>query len=121
MEIEKTENGLKVTVPLITDEDIKKINGDFDGIVHRFSKMIIHDKDLAIAQYIIKKQEEQINELKKGSISKKKIEDEIEELKQQILKYNEYRKLGNETDIEFYENIGNEMTKKFLQELLEDK
>ena len=77
MEFEEIENGLKATVPLITEEDIRFINNDFDGIVNRFSKMIIKEKDLAKAQYIIKKQQEQIEELKRNSIPKNKVEDEI--------------------------------------------
>ena len=77
MEFEEIENGLKATVPLITEEDIRVINNDFDGIVNRFSKMIIKEKDLAKAQYIIKKQQEQIEELKRNSIPKNKVEDEI--------------------------------------------
>ena len=70
MEFEEIEDGIKITVPLITEEDIRVINNDFDGIVNRFSKMIIKEKDLAIAQYIIKRQQEQIEEQKRNSRSK---------------------------------------------------
>ena len=77
MEFEEVENGIKAKIPLITEEDIRVINNDFDGIVNRFSKMIIKEKDLAMAQYIIKKQQEQIEELKRNSIPKNKVEDEI--------------------------------------------
>ncbi len=79
MEIEKTINGIKATIPLITEDEMKKINVDFDNIINKFLDMIIKDKDLAIAQYIIKKQKEQINQLKRNSIPKKKIEDKKEE------------------------------------------
>ena len=56
MEIEKTKNGFKATIPLITEDEMKKINADFDNMINKFLDMIIKDKDLAIAQYIIKKQ-----------------------------------------------------------------
>ena len=85
MDIERIESGFKVTVPLITEEDIRIINNDFDNITNKFVSQIITDKDLAIAQYIIKKQQEQINELKRNSIPKKKIKDKIEELRQEAL------------------------------------
>ena len=78
MEIEKTEFGFKATVPLLTEDEMKKINDDFDNMINKFLDMIIKDKDLATAQYIIKKQQEQINELKRNSIPKKKIEHDLE-------------------------------------------
>ncbi len=84
MEFEEIENGFKATVPLITEGDIRIINNDFDGIVDRFSKMIIKEKDLAITQYIIKKQQEQIERLKRNSIPKKKIENKLEQLNSEI-------------------------------------
>ena len=80
MEFEEIENGIKAKIPLITEEDIRVINNDFDGIVNRFSKMIIKDKDLAKAQYIIKKQQEQMEELKRNSISIKKAKSKIKEV-----------------------------------------
>ncbi len=87
MEIEKTEFGFEVTVPLLTEDEIKILNNDFDNTINKFLKMIIKDKDLATAQYIIEKQQEQINELKRDSIPKKKIEDMKEELEEIRDKY----------------------------------
>ncbi len=119
MELEEIENEIKVTVPLITEEDIRKINNDFDGIVDRFSKMIIKEKDLAIAQYIIKEQQEQINELKRNSIPKKKIEDKIKELencKMDIVQSPAHN--VNEKMKMLDKNI---IKREVLQELLEDK
>ena len=57
MEFEEIENGFKATVPLITE---------------------------AITQYIIKKQQEQIERLKRNSIPKKKIENKLEQLNSEI-------------------------------------
>ena len=72
MELEKTEFGFKVTAPLITEDEMKIINNDFDNTINKFLKMIIKDKDLATAQYIIKRQQEQINELKQILYLKRK-------------------------------------------------
>lgn len=84
MEFEEIENGIKAKIPLITEEDIRVIDNDFDGIVNRFSKMIIKEKDLAKAQYIIKKQQEHMEELIRNSIPKKKIEDKLKQLNSEI-------------------------------------
>ncbi len=108
MEIEKTEFGFKATVPLITEDEMKIINNDFDNIINKFLKMIIKDKDLATAQYIIKKQQEQINKLKTNSISKKKIEDKIKT----------YERINKERG---YLLVRESFVKKELQELLEEK
>lgn len=48
------------SVPLITDEDIRNINNNFDSIINEFTKQIVVQKDLAIAQYIIKKQQAEL-------------------------------------------------------------
>ena len=53
-----------------------------DYSVHKYveeelGKTRLKEKDLAMAQYIIKKQQEQIEELKRNSIPKNKVEDEI--------------------------------------------
>ena len=84
MEFEEIEDGIKITVPLITEEDIRKINNDFDGIVDRFSKMIIKEKDLAIAQYIIKQQQKHMEELIRDSIPKKKVKDKLKQLNSEM-------------------------------------
>ena len=104
-------------MPLITEEDIRKINNDFDGIINRFSKMIIKEKDLALAQYIIKTQQEQINELKTNSIPKKKIEDKIKELKENIPYLSKFKDWKNKeyTNEDIIDNII-----QVLQELLEE-
>ena len=110
MEFEEIENGFKATVPLITEEDIRVINNDFNGIVNRFSKMNIKDKDLAKAQYIIKKQQEQIEKLIRNSILKKKVEKKIMQLE---------RKLGQSIDGRESWISSIESCIEILQELLE--
>lgn len=112
MEVERTEFGFKATVPLITEDEIKIINNDFDNKINKFLKMIIKDKDLAIAQYIMEKQQEQMNELKRNSIPKKKIEDMKEELEEIRDKYAK-GKTNYINELQYAIDI--------LKELLEDK
>lgn len=52
-------------------------------------------------------------------ISKQKVIDVMQEYKDKIEKYNEYRIRGKETDVEYYENIANTIVVQVLQELLE--
>ena len=60
---------LSAKIPLISEEDIRTIDNYFNDIIKEFIDKQIKDKDLAIAQYIIKKQDEIIdnirNDLKK--------------------------------------------------------
>ena len=58
------ENTCKISIPLISDYEIRQIDNYFDDIVHQFTKQLVHDKDLAIAQHIIQKQQEEIELLK---------------------------------------------------------
>ena len=53
MDIERKDNVFKVSIPAITDDEIRAIDNNFDEIAHKFSEMIIHDKDLIIAQRVI--------------------------------------------------------------------
>ena len=46
------------------------------------------------------------------------VEETIKEYKKIIEKYNEYKEQGEETDVEFYENITNTAIVQVLQELL---
>ncbi len=114
MKIERTEFGFQVTGPFIAEDEIKIINNDFDNMINKFLNMIIHDKDLERAQYIIKKQQEQINELKRNSIPKKKIEYKIKELESMI---------NNSIEGEIQKYTPGEMFLliHFLEELLEGK
>ena len=63
----------KIKLPLITDEEIKLIDNNLDSITNEFIKIAIKDKDLYIAQYIIKKQSEDKDNLIKY------LEDKIKE------------------------------------------
>ncbi len=119
MELEKNEFGFKATVPLITEDEMKIINNDFNNTINKFLNTIIKDKDLATAQYIIKRQQEHMEELIRNSISKKKIEDKIEELNEEFKNY--------KIDVNCSQDNYYELSDKYafaeekLQELLEDK
>lgn len=55
-----------------------------------------------------------------NGIAKEKVIDVIQEYKDKIEQYNEYRKQGKETDVEYYENITNTAIVQVLQELLQE-
>lgn len=55
----------KVTIPLITDDELNVIDNNLHTITDDFLKHMIRDKDLYLAQYIMKKLEEENQELKK--------------------------------------------------------
>lgn len=78
-EIEK-ENTFKISMPLITDEDIRKIDNNFENIVKEFTKSYVKEKDLVLAQYIMKKQQDKLDQLE--SDKQKLIENLAEENKQ---------------------------------------
>ena len=53
----------KITIPLITEEEIQTIDNNLYSIIERFIELNIKDKDLALSQYIISKQQEVINKI----------------------------------------------------------
>ncbi len=53
-------------------------------------------------------------------ISKDKIKEKIEELKEKTAKYREYIEQGIETDVEHYENVADLRVIQVLQELLQE-
>ena len=59
--IRENDNAFKISVPLITSEEMESINNNYHNLVEEFTKQVLHDKELAMAQYIIKKQETIIN------------------------------------------------------------
>ena len=81
-EIEK-DNTFKISMPLITDEDIRKIDNNFENIVKEFTKSYVKEKDLVLAQYIMKKQQDKLDQLESD---KQKL---IEKLEKKIRYYEE--------------------------------
>ena len=56
-EIEEDDRVIKISMPLLTKEEITKIDNNFNEIVNEIKNQFIKEKDLAIAQYIINKQQ----------------------------------------------------------------
>lgn len=54
----------KLTMPLITDEELMKVDNCLDQLVQEFIQTKIHDQDLLICQHIIEKLQKKISELK---------------------------------------------------------
>lgn len=61
-EIEE-DNILKISVPFITNAELNAIDNNLDSFISQFIKQLVHDKELFIAQHIIKKQKERIDQL----------------------------------------------------------
>lgn len=76
-EIEK-ENTFKISMPLITDEDIRKIDNNFENIVKEFTKSYVKEKDLVLAQYIMKKQQDKLDKLESDT---QKLIEKLEKIK----------------------------------------
>lgn len=79
-EIEK-DNTFKISMPLITDEDIRKIDNNFENIVKEFTKSYVKEKDLVLAQYIMKKQQDKLDQLESD---KQKLIEKLEEVLKSI-------------------------------------
>lgn len=73
--IEK-DNTFKISIPLITEEDKRKIDNNFETIVAEFTKSYVKEKDLALTQYVMKKQQDKIDQLESD---KQKLIEKLEE------------------------------------------
>ena len=75
------EDTFSAKMPLISKQEYKQLNSNIEGFARAITKLVIVDKNMAIAQHIIRKQQEKIDQLeaeRKEVI--KKTEDKIEEL-----------------------------------------
>ena len=61
-EIEKQDRKIKISMPLLTQKEMLEIDNNFDEIVKEFIKQYIREKDLAIAKYIIDKQQKELEQ-----------------------------------------------------------
>lgn len=78
-EIEEDDRAIKISMPLLTEEEMLKIDNNFNEIVDKIKNQFIKEKDLAIAQYIINKQQKKLEQ--KESILDKvtdKLKEDIE-------------------------------------------
>ena len=76
-EIEE-DRAIKISIPLLTEKEMEEINNNFNEIVKPISEQFIKEKNLAIAQYIIDKQQKELKQ--KESI----LDKVIEKLKEKI-------------------------------------
>ena len=61
-EIEEDNRAIKISMPLLTEEEMLKIDNNFNEIVDKIKNQFIKEKDLAIAQYIINKQQNKLEQ-----------------------------------------------------------
>ncbi len=83
--MEELEYGVRLTMPLLTQEEINGIYININEITEQFTKMVIKDKDLAIAQYIMDKQQKML-EQKQFILDKVTIYININEITEQFTK-----------------------------------
>ena len=83
----------KITNMLVTDEDRKHIDKNWQSIIDEYIKTFVREKDLVIAQYLMKKQKDEIERLKNGC---KELEQQIDDLyKLETTLTNENERLNN--------------------------
>lgn len=75
-EFEEEGDTFSVRVPILTDLEKEKIDNNIDDIVKKFTKALLQEKDMAIAQHIIRKQQEKIEQLE---AKKKEVIDYLKE------------------------------------------
>ena len=102
MNKEGIEKDIKFTasIPILTQEEINRIDLNMNEIINQFTKMVVKEKDLVIAQYIIKKQEEKIKELEQ----KESILDKVTKFANKIATENaEKYNSENQKEVDFSE------------------
>ena len=110
----------KYTIRL-TDEEYRKVieNAQKDIAEQKDKRIQELEKENADLKKYNKTVSDRIVEYKKNSIPTQVVTDLIQEYKDKIERYDEYRIQGKETDVEYYENIANTAIVQVLQELLE--
>lgn len=101
--MEELEYGVRLTMPLLTQEEINGIYININEITEQFTKMAIKDKDLAIAQYIMDKQQKML-EQKQFILDKvtDELKEDIEKAKEQIKHYERQYKTAKEKEDKFH-------------------
>ena len=61
-EIEEDDRVIKISMPLLTEKEMLEIDNNFNEIVNKIKNQFIKEKDLAIAQYIINKQQKELEQ-----------------------------------------------------------
>lgn len=96
-ELKELDNGYKGTLPIFTEEDKRLIDNNFDEFIDNITNKISYRKDLAAAQYIIKKLQEQIKKKNKRLERQFKLFNKRDKQKQKLINKieqdsNEFRK-----------------------------
>lgn len=105
MNIEETDKGIKISVPIMTNIEENVIDNNYKRIVDEFSKQLVHEKDLLIAQRLIKnlqaeldKKDKIIEELAGMVFDSRKLtyvdEEQYKERKKEIIEYAEGQATG---------------------------
>ena len=99
-EIEKEEGAIKISMPLLTQEEINGIDLNMNEIVNKFTKMLVKEKDFVIAQHIMQRQQEKIEKLEQ----KESILDKVTEFANKIATENaEKYNSENQKEVDFSE------------------
>ena len=84
---------IKITVPIFDEEEKRKLKNmtlnEVQPAIDEFTKRIIKDKDLAVAQIVIKKQQQEINNIKNILKELDRLQKENEKLKEQVNMFDE--------------------------------
>lgn len=88
---EEENHEFKISIPLITNQELENIDNMQSEFVEKISKAVIRDKELLIAQQIIKKQQEEIEKLKDNNKKLlRKLRNRVKEVKK-LEKYSLYK------------------------------
>ena len=89
-EVKEEDRAIEISMPLLTEKEMLNIDDNFNEIVNKIKNQYIKEKDLAIAQYIIDKQQKELEQ-------KESILDKVtDKLKEVDKKYkNEYENIEN--------------------------
>ena len=80
-ELKEDDRAIKISIPLLTEKEMLEIDNNFKEIVNKIKNQYIKEKDLAIAQYIINKQQKELEE--KESILDK-VTDKLKEIRREL-------------------------------------
>ena len=90
-ELKEDDRAIKISMPLLTEKEMLEIDNNFNEIVNKIKNQFIEEKDLAIAQYIINKQQK---ELQQKETILDKVTDNLEEVGNKYIKeYKDVEKL----------------------------
>ena len=117
----------KITMPLINDEELQRIDNNYNELVDEFIKQFVKEKDMIIAQRImmnLRKENKQLlreNEKLKEQLKQK--EDIINKAKEYIINNSLYEE---EYDYDYEENIylsgiHDDDVRRILVEILDNK